>query len=416
MREHNRIASALAQLNPCWGDEKLYQESRRINVAQYQHIVYKEWLPSIIGNNFMSLYGLWPQASGYSSDYADNFDPRINNEFAAAAFRFGHSLIPNTFSVIPSSRRKNETVMDLKQMFFKPEEMKAAGMLDNLVHGMMMQESQASDSDFVDDVRNHLFESQEGAGGLDLVALNIQRGRDHGIPGSNKYREICGIGTATVWSDLHTNINPKEVEKLRQIYRSIDDIDLFVGGVLEEHHQDSLVGGVFKCIIGDQFSRLKKGDRFFYDLGTDTNIAFSPEQLEEIRKSSLARVICHNTDHMDRIQPFTIKLPNTRSNAMRSCTDTSIPTMLLDPFKDNSCPEGGRVGSLTGSCVTVSGADIGSDCIFPFRYKKKLFRGCTKLDDDLGKAWCSTRTDRDSNHIGGEGNWGHCSTQCREHG
>ena len=49
MREHNRIATELARLNPRWSDDKIYQEARKINVAEYQHILFKEWLPIIIG-------------------------------------------------------------------------------------------------------------------------------------------------------------------------------------------------------------------------------------------------------------------------------------------------------------------------------------------------------------------------------
>jgi len=87
MREHNRIASELSRLNPRWSDDKIYQEARKINLAEYQHIIFKEWLPIIIGNTFMKSYGLFPREAGFSTDYSDSFDPRINNEFAGAAFR-----------------------------------------------------------------------------------------------------------------------------------------------------------------------------------------------------------------------------------------------------------------------------------------------------------------------------------------
>jgi len=334
MREHNRIATELARLNPRWSDDKIYQEARKINIAEYQHILFKEWLPIIIGNTFMKSYGLFPRESGFSTDYSDNFDPRINNEFAAAAYRFGHSMVPKTFSSV--SRQRTETVLEMKDQFFKPASLKNIGFLDGLVRGMTEQGSQLWDNSFVEDLRNHLFESSPGRGGLDLVAVNIQRGRDHGLPGYNKYREICTGKRASTWSDLRKSIEPKHIEQLRRVYKHVDDIDLYVGGFLEAAHEDSILGPVFKCIIGDQFARLKKGDRFFYDLGVDNNIGLTEQQLDQVRRTSMARIICDNTDDIDRIQPLAFKMPTSRANAMRACTEDSIPRVNLGVFKENS--------------------------------------------------------------------------------
>merc|ERR1712233_153974 len=331
MREHNRLATELKRMNPRWSDETVYQEARRINVAEYQHIVFKEWLPIIIGNNFMKSYGLFPLSSGFSSDYSDSFDPRINNEFAAAAFRFGHSMIPSTFSSV-SKGRSSETSLNMRELFFKPASLRNPAFLDGLVRGMTEQGRQLWDSSFVPDVRNHLFESSPGRGGLDLVAVNTQRGRDHGLPGYNKYREICTGNKAKDWADLRKSIEPRHIEQMRRVYKSVDDIDLYLGGFLEAAHEDSILGPVFKCIIGDQFARLKKGDKFFYDLGVDQRRAFTLAQLEEIRKTSMARIICDNTDDIDRIQPLAFKMPTSRSNAVRLCTESSIPKMDMSQF------------------------------------------------------------------------------------
>ena len=109
---------------------------------------------------------------------------------------------------------------------------------------------------------------------------------------------------------------------------------MFVGGFLEQPHEDSLVGPVFKCIIGDQFARLKKGDRYFYDLGVDINTRFSQQELDEIRKASLARLICDNSD-VDSVQPFVLKLPLSNANAIRSCNEQTIPMLNLNMFARN---------------------------------------------------------------------------------
>ena len=93
LREHNRLARELAALNPHWGDERLYQEARRILVAEMQHITYNEWLPIVLGTGFMEELDILPLTHGHSSKYSDAINPTILNSFATAAFRFGHTLI-----------------------------------------------------------------------------------------------------------------------------------------------------------------------------------------------------------------------------------------------------------------------------------------------------------------------------------
>ena len=59
----------------------------------------------------------------------------------------------------------------------------------------------------------------------------------------------------------------QRVNLLKQVYKSVEDIDLYVGMTLERPSQNgALVGDTFLCLIGDQFARLKWGDRYFYDL------------------------------------------------------------------------------------------------------------------------------------------------------
>jgi peroxidase len=92
-REHNRIANKLSSLNPTWNDETIFQEARRIVIAEVQHITYNEYLPSILSPATISKYGLAPLTSGFSTNYNSSIQSGpISNEFAAAAFRMGHSM------------------------------------------------------------------------------------------------------------------------------------------------------------------------------------------------------------------------------------------------------------------------------------------------------------------------------------
>ena len=64
---------------------------------------------------------------------------------------------------------------------------------------------------------------------IDLAALNIQRGRDHGLPGYNLYRAICNLTRADDFNGLRREIAPPVIERLRRTYAHVDDVDLFTG-------------------------------------------------------------------------------------------------------------------------------------------------------------------------------------------
>ena len=255
MREHNRVADSLQSSNPSWSDERVYQEAKRIVTAEYQHIIYNEWLPAILGKRYMNLFGLYPLNSGFSKDYDQHIDPRITNEFSTAAFRFGHSLIPRLINVYNKVGQQVSRSFKLKDAFNKPEILRSPGMVDGLVVGLTRDKMEQFDTGFVEDVTNHLFDGARTSG-MDLVALNIQRGRDHGLAGYNKYRQICGLGRAKSFSDFSRQMSVRRTQQLQRLYSEVDDVDLFVGIFSERPSRDAMVGPTALCLIGEITARL----------------------------------------------------------------------------------------------------------------------------------------------------------------
>jgi len=334
VREHNRLAAELAYLNPHWDDERLYQEARRILVAEAQHITYNEWLPIVLGAGYMSELDILPVTYGYNNKYNATVNPTIVNNFATAAFRFGHTLIAGMLDLVEESNydRKKTASIPLSSTFFNPELMYVPGGLDKFLVGLATQPRQKFDNILSEEVTNHLFQAKDKAFGMDLVALNIQRGRDHGLPGYNAFREVCGLKRVESFDYFNDFIPEKIVERFKLIYDDVDDVDLFIGGISEAPVPGAILGPTFQCLVGDQFKRLQHGDRFYYDNSASPG-KFTEEQLLEIRKSNLARIHCDNGDHIKLMQPLAFRKPSL-INPLVPCDAITIPKLSLYPWQE----------------------------------------------------------------------------------
>ncbi|KAG8445591.1 hypothetical protein GDO86_010388 [Hymenochirus boettgeri] len=294
-REHNRIATELLRLNPQWDGDTIYHEARKIVGAQMQHITYNHWLPKILGDVGMKLLGEY-------TSYDPNVNAGILNEFATAAFRFGHTLInpilyrlDEHFEPIPLGH------VPLHRAFFSPFRIVNEGGIDPLLRGLigvagkMRVTSQLLNTELTE----KLF-SMAHAVALDLASLNIQRGRDHGIPPYHDFRVFCNLSSVQTFDDLRNEIkNPDVREKLRRLYGSPLNIDLFPALMAEDIIPGSRLGPTLMCLLSTQFRNVRNGDRFWYE----NPGVFTPAQLTQIKQTSLARVLCDNGDNITKVQP-----------------------------------------------------------------------------------------------------------------
>lgn len=282
LREHNRLADQISRANRRLTDEQVYQQARRLVIGIVQNITYNEFLPSLMGDNALPTYrGYRPQVNA-----------GISNEFATAGYRLGHSLLADDIEFMANDGSAVREEISLAEGFFNPAIVAETG-IDPLLKYLASSNSQEIDTKLVDSLRNFLF-GAPGQGGLDLASLNIQRGRDHGLADYNTTRVALGLPAVTSFAQITSDLTLQQ--SLQSVYGTVNDIDLWVGGLAEDHLRGSSLGPTFQRIVGDQFTRSRDGDRFFFqrDLrGNDLRLAQS---------STLAEVIKRNSD-VENIQP-----------------------------------------------------------------------------------------------------------------
>ncbi|MBA4019748.1 MAG: peroxidase [Pirellula sp.] len=275
LREHNRLADGIAKANPKLTDEQIFQQARRIVIAELQVITYKEFIPALLGEGALKSY------AGYNA----GVNAGISNEFAAVGFRIGHSMLGSDVEFLDNNGNEVREAVALRDAFFNPGLIKETG-IDSVLKYLASDRAEEIDTKVVDDVRNFLF-GAPGQGGLDLASLNIQRGRDHGLPDYNDMRAAYGLKKVTSFAQITSDV---ELQKqLQAAYGTVDKIDAWVGGLAEKHQPGSSVGELFSRILVDQFTRLRDGDRFWYQN------TFSKADVQKLEQTTLADVIRNNT-------------------------------------------------------------------------------------------------------------------------
>lgn len=275
VREHNQWAERFLEENPAGTGEEAYHFARMLVTAEIQAITYHEFLPVLLGRDTL------PPYQGYDPEV----DTSISNEFGAAAYRMGHTMLSSQLLRLNAEGEEaEEGNLSLAEAFFNPAHIEVNG-IDSILRGLAAQTCQELDEKLVDAVRNLLF-GPPGAGGFDLAALNIQRGRDHGLPDYNTMRQAARLRPARRLSD----INPEAGEALSAVYHSPNQVDLWVGCLCEPKVPGTMVGPLLQRVLVNQFSRLRDGDRFYYQNHLPADL------VKLVEKQTLATIIRRNTE------------------------------------------------------------------------------------------------------------------------
>jgi hypothetical protein len=276
VREHNYQVDRLHQEHQDWSGDRLYETARAITTAEMVNITYNEFLPHLLGPDAIPAY----------HGYDPHVDPTITEEFAGAAFRFGHSLVSGDIDAM-NDLGANTSAQGLATTFFEsPDTFIAHGGADGILRNLTSDSANALDEHIIDDLRNLLNDPPVS---IDLATINIQRAHDLGLGTLNQTREALGLAPYTSFDQVSSN--PETVAALEQAYHNVDAIDLWTGGLSEDHLADAAVGPTFGAILSDQFAALRDGDRLYFE-----NQGFDRHTLADIKSTTLSDIIERNTD------------------------------------------------------------------------------------------------------------------------
>jgi hypothetical protein len=359
-REHNRVVAALpANISA----QDKFQLARAVVIAEIQHITYNEFLPAM---------GVpLPTYQGYNP----GLDPSVAHEFATVGYR-AHSIIHGEIEIDTNLSRYSQATLDALEaqgveiavdgadvnlavpdnlLFFNPDLVEQI-QLGPIMAGLAGESDYRNDETIDNQLRSILFrvpvsgnpECLDGPelpdcfdGVVDLGAIDLQRGRDHGMPTYNQMRNAYGLPAKTSFTAItgestdafpadplltpgnevndpncldilaafDINGNPTNVAnedatrvvrrctvaaKLKAIHGSVSTVDAFTGMMAEKHVTGSELGELQLAIWRDQFRAARDGDRFFYrndPLQTYIRNTFGIDS-----RRTLAQVIAANTD------------------------------------------------------------------------------------------------------------------------
>ena len=285
VREHNRLADRIHDRYPDLTDEEIYQVARRLVGAEMQAITYEEYLPAVLGFD----HAPDPAAAAY--------DPAVNaavtNSFAHAIFRFGHSQVNEATLLVNNNGKTVGTPVHPGRVLQPEHPPGRPGQRGPDAQGAGVPARRRRTTCFWWTGSGTTCSARPGPAGSTWPPWTSS------AAGTTACRTItsCGqtYGLARVTSFAEISSDPEIQAKLQQLFGTVDNIDPFVGALAEDHLPGSSVGPLVKAVVGNQFERLRDGDRFFY-----TNDPFlhsdAVRRILDLDSVTLAKVIRWNTD------------------------------------------------------------------------------------------------------------------------
>ncbi|XP_059829139.1 eosinophil peroxidase-like [Hypanus sabinus] len=372
LREHNRVARELKTINPHWNGDRIYHETRKILGAFQQIITFRDYIPRLIGPEAIARF--LPEYKGYD----ESVNPSIANVISSACFRFGH------LTVQPFLFRFDENFQDhpqfptlpLHEAFFVPWRMIRQGGADPIVRGLIGNPSKLQKQDMMmtDELREMLFEMVNHLG-LDLGSLNMQRSRDHGITGYNAWRKFCNLSQPKNKAELSDVLRNSELaEKFIELYGTPDNIDIWIGAISEPFVEGGRVGPLLACLIGQQFQKLRDGDRFWWE----NEGVFTQKQRQALTNISLSRIICENTGIQQ--VPVNAFQFNPFPEGYVQCN--RIPKVNLEDWKERPQLSCGKIPTVSEASFSICDSSVKYTCQHGF-----TMEGSDTIDCMKNKQW-----------------------------
>lgn len=418
-REHNRIVAALPA---AMSQENKFQLARAVVIAEIQNITYTEFLPAL-GVTLPSYQG-----------YDDGLDPATSHEFATVGYR-AHSFIHGEIETDTNLSRYSAATLaalaaegveievdgadvtitvPLNVAFFNPDLVQQI-QLGPLLFGVTNESDYKNDETIDNSLRSILFQIPTSAnpdcldgptmpqcfrGVADLGAIDIQRGRDHGMPSYNQMRSSYGLSTkssfmaitgesteafpvdplltpgneindpncldivalfditgapTTVDADNATRVVKRcsVAARLKAIYGTVSNLDAFVGMMAEKHVSGSELGELQLASWKDQFGAARDGDRFFYL--NDPLQTFIRQNYGIDSRRTLAQIIALNTDVPASSLPANVfRLPGAPNIPAGIAASVAETASVDSAAGDGAATDGAAAGNLSATAPAPS--------------------------------------------------------------
>lgn len=311
MRFHNNVANQTRAENPNWKDEELFQYARHYTIAVYQSIVAEKYIPALLGDSLKPYAG-----------YDPTVDPSIDEFFSSISFRYAHSSVSSVVRLLDENFVPTpQDPLFIRDVFRQPTPgndvyslVERHGGIEPFLRGMTTVPAKGTDASFVDDV-NVWCEATS--------VVDVQRARDVGIPPYNQVRRAFGLKPMESIQELVGDGDAVLTEALVELYgNDIEKLDAYVGALVEPKRNPDLdtLGWLYTLSIKDQFTRLRDGDRFWYQN------RYTPEEYEAF--PTLTDIIQDVCDGMELFPQDSYSIWNNRDSD-QVCTTTRAHQVSL---------------------------------------------------------------------------------------